>query len=725
MALGIHVIVLTLSLTYLFTYSVSAEEVTEYSEGFVQSASERFSSKSMTHMHHILAYSMQIRRPHYKGQLKHVSLFYEKALHSCMKRNINMHKTRKENYLGLCGMLHVFEKHFPRTTWFALKVFIGAHIHVDILFFKLPWRKKGCKEHGMGIALKDNTTKNIRDRYCGQRVPWYIFYRQTEVYIAVYGSQIRMYLQYFAQYELPLIHKTYTYIKRHAELSSKQSQLHFPKKAFKLLNQIIVYSPASEALNIMFCFTVMRPKSGDRLQIFDGPGKYSIQVLSVSGSVCTPDPITSSGSIFALYYYQEASSLLLLYKNIYNTLSTARAIHLKGRHDLFSESKMLVNEKRVVKIFGSDDTGILDDVKVYMSTLRPSLYINKVVFRGPNQLDPYGEGFCQYGGLFIYEKVDNIHKLHKEICSDVDQTVVPFIMTTKNIWFVVIIWYRGYASGYVNSTVELTSCVSVVQYGSKPEQSERYLFPNDVDCMNSYISGDENFKVLNIGVRENDHLGPVNFKFKHHNYSKNQHRCRRVGFVECSEIYDGILTKYLSTFDSLYSSSISFDYPLLSKCKVVLESNSNKTCPLVIKIERRLCTDVSYLPFPRLLIGSEKQCGGRFEIREIPQLYLSSINGSAYEVKFRCSTPSCAKDILVEIQDRRFQLFHNYVFFGGVKIFLLTRANIRITGLGIDEKGLPCDVSFNIRKIAIEIETKETSFTNKWTPRKLDFVQNR
>ena len=724
MGLRIHIIVLTLSLTYSSMYSLSTDEVTEYSEGFVQPTSARFSLKSMTHIHYLLAYSIQIRRPNYKGQLKHISLFYEKALHSCMKRNINMHETRKQIYLGLCGMLHVFEKPFLRTTWFSLKVFIGAHIHINILYFKLPWRKKGCKEHGMGIALKDNTTKNIRDRYCGRRVPWYIFYRQIEVYIAVYGSQISMYLQYFAQYELPLIHKTLTYVKRHADVNFRQSQIHFPTKEFKLLNQIIVYSPANEALNVKFCFTVKRPKSGDRLQIFDGPGKYSIQVLSVKDSVCTPDTIRSSGSMFALYYYQEKSSLLLLYKNI--VLSTDRTIHHKGRHNLFSESKMFVNEQRVVTIYGSDNKGIIGDSNVYLRTLTPILYINKVVFSGPNQVDPYGAGFCQYGGLFIYENVDNIQKLHKEICSDGYQTVIPFIMTTKNTWFVVMLWYGGYSNGYVSSTVELTSCVSLVQDSSNPEQIESYLFPNDVDCMNSYISGNKNFEVLNIGVTENYHLGPVQFKFKHHNYSKNQYRCRRVGFVECSEIDEGISTKHLSTFDSSHNSSVSFDYPLLSQCKIELKSNSNETCPLVVTIERSLCTDVDYLPFPLLLIGSENMCGGHFEIRQIPQFYLSSTNGRAYEVKLACSTPSCAKHVLFEIQDKRFQLFHDYVFFNhGEKKLLLTRANIRMTGLGIDEKALPCDVHFTVRKTVITIQPKETLFANKWTPRRLDFVQKR
>ena len=56
MALGIQVIVLTLSLRYSCT-----DEVTEYSEGFVQLASERFSPKSMTHINHLLAYSMPIK----------------------------------------------------------------------------------------------------------------------------------------------------------------------------------------------------------------------------------------------------------------------------------------------------------------------------------------------------------------------------------------------------------------------------------------------------------------------------------------------------------------------------------------------------------------------------------------------------------------------------------------------------------------------------------------
>ena len=729
MCMGIHVTVLILSLTYSCTYPLSADKVTEYSEGFVQLASERFSPKSMKHINHLLAYSMPIKRPNYIGQFEHISLLYEKALHSCMGRNINMHETRKESYLGLCGMLHVFEKRFPRTAWFALKVFIGADIHVDILYFKLPWSKKGCKEHGMGIALKDNATKNIRNRYCGRRVPWYIIYRQADVYIAVYGSQIKMYLQYFVQYELPLIRKTFTPAKRHAGLFSRRSQLHFPTKEFKLLNQIIVYSPASEALNITFCFTVTRPKSEDRLLIFDGPGKYSMQVLSVNDSLCTPDAIISSGSMFTLYYYQEASSLLLLYKNIYTKLSSVMTIHHRGRHDLFSESKMFVNEKRVVKIFGSDDKGRANldgDGKVYLRTLTPSLSINKVVFSGPNQLDPYGAGFCQYGGLFVYEYVDNIQKLHKEICFDGYQTAIPFIMTTESTWFVVILWYWGYTNGYVSSTVELTSCVSVVQDVGKPEQIESYLFPNDVDCMRLYISEDKNLKALNIGVGENDHLGPVNFTFKHHTYSKNQHTCRRVGFVECSEIDDGISIKHLSTFDSLHQSGISFDYPLYSQCKVELKSNSNETCPLVVTIERSLCADVDYLPLPLLLIGSENMCGGHFEIGQIPQLYLSSTNGSAYEVTFTYSTPSCAKHILVEIQDRRFQLFHNYVLFtDGDKKLLLTRAKIRMTGLGIDKKALPCDVYFTVGKTAITIQPKETIFANKWTPRRFDFVQKR
>ena len=125
MALGIQVIVLTLSLRYSCRYSLSADEVTEYSVGFVQLASERFSPKSMTHINHLLAYAMPIKRPSCIGQFRYITLLYEKALHSCIKRNI--HETRKESYLGLCGMLRVFEKTFFENHLVCIKGF--HHVH--------------------------------------------------------------------------------------------------------------------------------------------------------------------------------------------------------------------------------------------------------------------------------------------------------------------------------------------------------------------------------------------------------------------------------------------------------------------------------------------------------------------------------------------------------------------------------------------------------------------
>ena len=597
--------------------------------------------------------------------------------------------------------------------------------------FSIPWERKDCEGHGMVIALPGNPEEMPSHRYCGRRMPWNVMYKHNKVYIGVYGRQSSIYVQYFAQYSTSTTAKRLIYVERDTGYKSAISGFILRQEKNKLVYEIRIYSASLDSVLVMFRLSKenVSSQSFDKLDMFDGPGKYSRLVISTNGTNGWSPGSTSTGAIFTVYYYQEESSLALKHSHRqYDNFDKTVVMYDEGKYTLFSLSNTSINERAVIKLFGSDKKGVISSTIRYERVIIPVFHINKVVFRGPSQFDASGRELCQYGGVFIYKFVDSSPLLQKEICSDEHRSFIPHIMTSQHTWVVVVLWYSGYTSGYISGVVELTRCSFVIQ--DQIERKQLYRFPSHSTCLNLYLTGYIRSQEFVISTTEGYHLGPVDFNIRHHKDKHTKKKCSNsFSFVECFSDADGKTTRHTSTVSGSIWNTTTFSYPLLSYCILRLITKRPvglKACSLSIFINRRLCLEGHSPTFPQLLLGSDRYCKGEFEMAKIPQLYVEAVNGSAYYVNISSQIFRCDEHLLIEVRDRRLHMFHYYRITANQTITLiLTRAEITLKAAGFNKLVSSCKVMVTVKKSIILDISEKMSLKQDWLSRKLSFVPRR
>ena len=716
---------LILLIVYI-TLTLTVSKVTYYEEGYVHRDEEYLSPEDKTHIGRIVISSIQTRGFNYKQQY-HELLLYQKALYPCIKNPKEEYDAVRENYLGLCGTLYVSETLTRIHRWFSLKVFAGAYISIDVIHFDLPWETQGCMRHGMVIVLPGNDSRLLDHCYCGRRMPWNMMYRQNTVHIGIYGKRISIYMRYFAQYNTSISEKVLAYLGRgNVKYGSPPFQVSFEQKKNKYLNEIIIYSPSLDKVIIWFCLSNTNlSESLDKLDMFDGPGKYSQLILSTNLTGCSTR-YTSTGAIVSIDYYQKESSLDVTYGQMPN-LETTAIIQHEESHTFYSASTISTNKRTVIKLLTPNKQGIISSRLGYERVIVPVLHVNKVVFRGPSQFDGYGGELCQYGGLFVYKTVGLSSALLKEICSDERKAFLPYVMTPEDTWMVVILWYSGYTSGYISGITELTRCAFSIQDQWKQLDSN-YIFPPHAACLNLYIAGYNKSYELVLSTTKGSYLGPMDFNFQQHDNEHSEQKCSgSFKFVECFSDAAGSSTRHRpSVLRSSWNSTV-FAYPLLSSCIIKLTAKRvMPTCSLLIIISRRLCIEKDSPTFPHLLIGSERYCNGKFGISKIPKLYLSSVNGSAYSVNISSSFSGCDENLVIEIQDRRNEILHYYRVISNKPItLLLTQAKITLKATELEKILTSCMVVITIKKNIVLDSTEKMSLLQDWSSRTLSFVPRR
>ena len=711
------------------TLTLTVSKVSRYREGYVHRDEEYLSPEDKTHISRIVISSIQTLGFNYKQQY-HVLLLYQKALYPCIKHPKKESNLVRENYLGLCGSLYIWEKQPSRNIrWFSLEVFSVAYISIDVIHFALPWETQGCMRHGMAIVLPGNDSRLLDQCYCGRRMPWNMMYRQNKVHIGIYGKRISIHFKYFAQYNTSITEKVLAYLERgNVKYGSLPVRVDFEQKKKQLVNEIIVYGRSLDNLQVRFCLSNTNlSESFDKLRMFDGPGKYSQLVLSVTSNGCSPI-LTSTGAIVSFYYFQEKSYLHVTYMQVPNSdVDKTVIIHLERKHRFYSESTISSNERTRIRLFGSIKRGIISSRMRYERVIVPVLHVNKVVFRGPSQFDGYGGELCQYGGLFIYKLVDLSPVLHTAICSDERKSFLPYIMTSEDNWMVLIIWYSGYTSGYISGVAELTRCAFSIQNQWKQLDSN-YIFPPHAACLNLYIAAYIKSYELVLSTTKGFHLGPMDFNFQQHDETHLEQTCSgSFIFVECFSDAAGSSTRHRKTVTQSSWNSTVFTYPLLSSCILKLVAKTAmQACPLLLIINRRLCVEKDSPAFPHLLISSERYCKGKFSISKIPQLYLSPVNGSAYSVDIFSSFSGCDDNLLIEVQDKRNKILHYYRIFANRTITLfLTRAEITLNAAEFTSFVSSCKVVITVKKRMVLDNTEKMSLRQDWSSRTLSFVPRR
>ena len=711
-----------------FTLSLTASQMMLYQEGYIQSGKDYLSPEDKTHISRIVSSSIQTQGVTCKQQY-HILLLYLKKPYRCTKKPEEKSNFERDNFFGLCGRFYVSQMLSQMEQWFSLKVFSGAYIAILVKDFSLPWERKGCERHGMVIAKPVNDTQTLYLRYCGRRMPWYMLYKQNKVHIRVYGKLISIYLQYFAHYDTSITAKLWTYIESDTyNYKSSMYRVVFRQKKTKSVNELRIYSASLHTVIIGFCLSRTKvSQSFDKLDIFDGPGKYSRLVISINGTGCSP-VLTSTGAIFTFYYYQEESSLYLKYNNAqYNNMNKTVVMYHESKYTLFSKSSISINERAVVKLFGTSKQGLISSKLKYDRVIVPVFHIKEVVFRGPSQFDASGSELCQYGGVFIYKLVDSSPVLQKEICSDEHQSFIPHIMTSEHTWMVVVLWYSGYTTGYISGVVELTRCDFTIL--DQVEGKQRYRFPSHSTCLNLYLIGYNKSQEFVISTMEGYHLGPVDFNIRHHKVEYFEQKCSAsLSFVECFGDADGRSIKHTSALPgSSWNTTTYFPNPLLSYCILkLITKRPIQACPLIIFINRRLCLEDHSPTFPQLLLGSDRKCRGKFEIAKIPQLYIEAANGSAYNVDIMSQVFRCDEHLSIEVRDLRLQMFHYYRITANKKItLLLTRAEITLKSAGFNHLMSSCNVSVTVKKQIILKSFEKISLEQDWLSRTLSFVPRR
>ena len=314
----------------------------------------------------------------------------------------------------------------------------GYIIHFHMLLFDFEWCSLGCRSHGMGIS---DSADAVTVWFCGRRTPWSMVLR---------GSDIQLHIQVVHDRHK---HALFFYNKLKADWVEHYTvNLHYHpvmhnfRHNFPLFSHLDVFRMMYYTIHMivppMQEVRVNRPAMDSDVvfAFYDGPGPLSQQRHLPNH----PYYITTYG-FHAYFTFRIQTSQNLIFN-----------LQAINRHITKEPSKHKCMARGTIVLADHKNFPTIFCFHMFHSRVTPlRLNIHKFTFSGPTMLDSSGDlDDCQYGGIFIYIGMEQTVSL----CTDRHQ---HYMFNNGSSLHLLIIWYKGYSTGYLHAEVENESCRTI------------------------------------------------------------------------------------------------------------------------------------------------------------------------------------------------------------------------------------------------------------------------
>ena len=628
------------------------------------------------------------------------------------------------NQFKLCGMIYMSREQNVGNQWITLRVFSSEYVAINVILFDLAWGGKYCRQHGMVINFFEKEDIMKSHRFCGRRLPWNMLYKRSEVTMMLYGPSVllptsRVYLHYWSQLTSSLTPFNVVYCERQAVVKS-------PPLIMKLHDahyRVVMYVNVLSRIRVIICFGSSKSdSSAEHVSVHDGPGSKSTLLFSGFRRRTCGLPIISTGSMLTLFYHQVYSMIRVKFHNI-PTVDINK--NLVGENtSIFSASSQYSNKHTLLSVFGSDGSGHISKMGD-TSTSRHIFTIKQVVFTGPSNFDTGGSSPCQYGGLFIYKKINHTYFPEMEICDDHMESAVPVILSEDYVaWIIATLWYAGYTEGHISGQVQETGCT---QHILQPPIIHNFKFNLDpfAECAYFYTSGQNSTVTLTMRRTTGEILGPVDFYILTGLFDGNINPVlfSSITCVDSDNITkhlrEGVITKSRTLFP--FQHSVTLSYCVLHITPLVLVSKHFFS----LEIDRHVCKQWIGAHAPNIFLDPRHgDCDTKYEIGKLPTFHIVSRRGEAYTAVVHVSN-ICHRYPTIQVVDTRRDISHLYtVNYGSHRQgFLLTRARIQIKPAIMSDIRCREYVKAYLRNIPSE--SNADMFVNKWKTKYLKFNPSR
>ena len=695
-------------------------------EGYSIATDINLMKHSQSRLDSIVASCLHSHRPVSSIQYKQLRNCYIKYFSSCMIKTHKSPTSSVMNQFKLCGMIYMSREQNVGNQWITMRVFSSEYVAINVILFDLAWGGKYCRQHGMMIHFfgKEDVMKS--HRFCGRRLPWNMLYKRSEVTMMLYGPSVLLhtstiYLHYWSQFTSSLTPFNVVHCERQAVVKSPP----FTMKLHDAHYRVVMYVNVLSKIRVIICFGSSKSDlSADHVSVYDGPGSKSTLIFSGFRRGTCDLPIISTGSMLTMFYHQVYSMIRVKLDNIptdINKISVA-----EKNTTIFSVSSQYSNKLTLVSVFGTDGSGHISKMGRGTSTSRHIFTIKQVVFTGPSNLDTGGSTSCQYGGLFIYKKINHTYFPEMEICDDQMESAVPVILSEDYVaWIVAILWFAGYTEGHISGQVQETGCT---QHILQPPIIHNFKFKLDpsVECASFYTSGQNSTVTINIRRTTGEILGPLDFHIITGLFDGNINPVlfSSITCVDSDNITkhsrEGVTTKSRTLFP--FKHSVTLSYCVLHITPLVLVYKHFFT----LEIKRHVCKQWHIgAHAPNIYLDPRHgDCDTKYEIGKLPTFHIVSRRGEAYNVVVHVSN-TCHRYPTIKVVDTREDMSHVYtVKYGSHRQgFLLTRARIEIEPAILSDIRCGENVEAYLRNISSE--SKADMFAKKWKTKDLKFNPSR
>ena len=696
-------------------------------EGYTKATDNNLMKHSQSRLDSIVASCLQSHRPVASIQYQQLRNCYIKYFSSCMIKTHKSSTSSVMNQFKLCGMIYMSREQnvMYYNRWITMRVFSSEYVAINVILFDLTWGGKYCREHGMLINFFNKEDIMKSHRFCGRRLPWNMLYKRSEVTLMLYGPSVllhtsRVYLHYWSQFTSSLTPFNVVHCERQAVVKSPSLKMKLHDAHYR----VVMYVNVLSKIRVIICFGSSKSdSSADHVSVYDGPGSKSTLLFSGFRRRTCDLPITSTGSMLTLFYHQVYSMIQVKLDNIPNVDINKNLVGVNTT--IFSVSSQYSNKHTIVAVFGADGSGHISKMGGDTSTSRHIFTIKQVIFTGPSNFDTGGSTSCQYGGLFIYKKINHTYFPEMEICDNQMESAVPVILSEDYVaWIVATLWYAGYTEGHISGQLQETGCAQHILQPPIIHNFKLKLDPS-VKCALFYTSGQNSTVTINIRRTTGEILGPLDFNIFTGLFTGNKNPVlfSSITCVDSDNITkhlrEGVITKSRTLFP--FQHSVTLSYCVLHITPLVLVSKHFFT----LEINRHVCKQWIVAHAPNIYLDPRHgDCETKYEIVKLPTFHIVSRRGEAYIVVVHVSN-ICHRYPTIKVVDTRQDMSHVYtVNYGGHRQgFLLTRARIQIEPATMSD--IRCGENVKASLYNISSESKAEMFVKKWKTKDLKFNPGR
>ena len=202
----------------------------------------------------------------------------------------------------------------------------------------------------------------------------------------------------------------------------------------------------------LFIKILKAPNIIKSLVFFDGPDFHSKPYV-----VDTKTTFKASTFQISIFYAKQPDTINLLFEKY-------RIINISGRHRIYNISAKVILNSIHMALADSKTVFSVQKLNAFEGTF-VNITLLSIKYSGPNV------GYCKYGGLSVYEKVNSTFKEVYLSCHDIFSTSIKsmhnnMIISSTESLFLIFYAYKPYSKIKVHVRVESTICqgVHVLRY---------------------------------------------------------------------------------------------------------------------------------------------------------------------------------------------------------------------------------------------------------------------